>query len=70
MFPQAGHVLLEEIGRSASGDWQITNSLILPDTGTMENLFGRSSKTYKELFHRSRQQRPIGLDDRSRVACY
>ncbi len=48
MYPQARNVLLEEVGKTDSGDWEITVSFILPDTGTMDNLFGRS-KTYKEF---------------------
>jgi hypothetical protein len=49
MYPEARNVLLEEIGKTGSGDWEITISFILPDPGTIENLFGRSSKTYKEF---------------------
>jgi hypothetical protein len=48
MYPQARNVLLEEVGKTDSGDWEITVSFILPDIGTMDNLFGRS-KTYKEF---------------------
>jgi hypothetical protein len=48
MYPQARNVLLEEVGKTDSGDWEITVSFILPDTGAMDNLFGRI-KTYKEF---------------------
>ncbi|HEY2123276.1 MAG TPA: hypothetical protein VGH07_06760 [Chthoniobacterales bacterium] len=48
MYPEARNILLEEIERHGSGDWEVTVSFILTNSVTMDNLFGRN-KIYKEF---------------------